>query len=63
MSNKFFVSVTTEMSVEDLLHSIGHENVVDFIKKLDEASEDWGITEELYKHFSDLHEEYLKESK
>jgi hypothetical protein len=57
------MKLTTKVrfSARDLALSSSGPEVVEFIKELDEAKGDWGVTLELIVHFDKLREQYLKE--
>jgi hypothetical protein len=48
---RFGIQLTVEDVVETLA-SIGHDEVIEIIIRLDAACEDWDVTEKLHKHFT-----------
>jgi hypothetical protein len=47
--------------ISKLIRQLSSKNIEEFIKQLDKACQEWGITENLYKHFRKLHFRYVKE--
>lgn len=46
----------------NIIGSLDHDQIVEFIKELDSDCEDWDMTLELCTHFAILKEEYDKET-
>lgn len=53
MSEKITMGV--DLDKEDLMlclcNNLSHEEIIEFIIKLEKSYEDWGVTEKLYKYF------------
>lgn len=60
---RFSVVIDIEEVLEEMVDCYGHDTLIDFVKQLDEAIEEWGFTETLYEHFKKLHDTYLEEVK
>lgn len=61
-----FFPPPVELSIEDLVDSVyeclsSHENVEEFIVKLDLACQDWDVTYHLIQHFKALEQVYIDE--
>jgi hypothetical protein len=59
------IIIASEINLEDLIENITRnvdiKQIEEFIFKLDELVAEWGLTENLYNHFSELHKKYLNE--
>jgi len=53
--------VTVALSAEDIANSMGGDELVEFIKGLDEARGEWDVTLALHAHFEKLKGEHEKE--
>jgi hypothetical protein len=66
MARKVKVAVQTEITTDDiideLLRTLSFKEIHKFIVKLDKECQDWGVTENLYKHFKKEMEKYPQES-
>lgn len=63
--NDSFVTLSSDIEATDVIEaiydSLGHDEIIEFIKKLDLKCADWGVTEELYKYFVKQHEIFISE--
>lgn len=59
------VNVTLPVNLEELVYSfvqeVDQEKILKFIKQVDLMVADWDFTLKLFKHFSNLRKEYMKE--
>ena len=55
------VSIDDESLVNDLVREVGRQDLIDFIKKIDERMGDWDFTLELCRNFEQLKIEWEKE--
>jgi len=57
------IALSLEELVEKIIQDFDHATLVDFIKRLDERAQDWGVTYPLCLHFERLKEEYEQEQR
>ena len=59
------IDYTSELNVERIIqilaYQLSYEEIEEVIKRIDESVGDWGFTDNLYKHFAELHKEYIAE--
>lgn len=53
------VDIDTENLAEALVDDLTNDDLIDFIKQVDEAAQDWDFTNEVYEYFKKQHEEFL----
>jgi hypothetical protein len=65
MKKKSTVCIHSEIDVDDVIDgltaSLSHDQLFNFIKKLDEQVCEWDFTLKCYKHFNGLKEKYDEE--
>lgn len=59
---RFNIQLDESHLIESLSEDLSRDELVDFVKKLDDQQQDWDFTEKLYEHFALLHQDFLKES-
>ena len=57
----YISELNVEYIIDLLVRQLSYEEIEEVIKRIDEGVGDWGFTENLYKHFAELHEEYIAE--
>ena len=58
----FAARIPISSVVENVVGELSADELIEFIKILDERVQDWYVTEKLYEHFADQHRIFMKEA-